>query len=387
MSWTRRFGVTLGLCALFFMLFAGWLGVLPDTLTNLSAAAAVLVLIGLYAVRVGSVGIGLGLLMTLFVINADQATIGLGTPASRSSLAATYWFTNILPTAVVWMSFPILARVVSRRLPSFLSGLAIGLALLPLPALRYITRPDLFVDVYVHPRPGTFAILPLPWPSLVALVTVLATVAVLLLQRPMPVLRRLTVGALIAVTLVAPIIDAAATGIRLRTSIDVQPAAGGPLSHVTVRATVETDDPAVVLWDGQPVTTGAFLEPLRAVVFAGATRAAVLPGLQGLTPGQHEVAIAAGTDRRVGSYQLTAPAGLQIALTDGHVVVSGGAPNAELDMLTIGSAGPELLHRHFDGAGIWRAPLALAGTAAVRVIAQSGDTWTSLVVGTPTTRR
>ena len=387
MSWTRRFGLTLGLCALLFMLFAGWLGVLPAALTNLGAAAAVLTLIGLYAVRVGSLGIGLGLFVVLFLINADQATIGLGTPASRSGLAATYWFTNILPTALVWMSFPIVARLLARRLPSMLSGIAIGVALLPLPALRYITRPDLFVDVYVHPRPGTFAILPLPWPSLVALVTILATISVLLLQRPIPVLRRLTVGALIATTLLAPLIDAEVTGLRLRTSIDVQPAVGGPLTQVMVRASIETDDPALVQWDGQPVTMGAFLEPLHAFAFAGATRAAVLPGLEALVPGQHEVAITAGTDRRVGSYELIASAGLQIALSDGHVVVRGGAPNAELDLLTIGSAGPELLHRHFDGTGVWRSPLTLAETAAVRVIAQSGDAWTSLVVGNPSSRR
>jgi len=386
-SWTRRFGLTLGLCALFFMLFAGWLGVLPATATNLGAAAAVLTLIGLYAVRVGSLGIGLGLFVVLFLINADQATIGLGTPGSRSGLAATYWFTDILPTALVWMSFPIVARLLARRLPSMLSGIAIGVALLPLPALRYVTRPDLFVDVYVHPRPGTFAILPLPWPSLVALVTILATIGVLLLQRPIPVLRRLTVGALIATTLLAPLIDAEVTGLRLRTSIDVQPAVGGPLTQVMVRASIETDDPALVQWDGQPVTMGAFLEPLHAFAFAGATRAAVLPGLQALVPGQHEVAITAGTDPRVGSYELNAPAGLQIALSDGHVVISGGAPNAELDLLTIGSAGPELLHRQFDGTGVWRSPLTLAETAAVRVIAQSGDAWTSLVVGNPSSRR
>ncbi len=387
MNWTRRFGLTLGLCALFFMLFAGWLGVLPNTLTNVGAAAAVLTLIGLYAVRVGALGIGIGLLVTLFLINADQATIGLGTPASRSGLAATYWFTSILPTALVWMSFPILARVVARRLPSILSGLAIGLALLPLPALRYLTRPDLFVDVYVHPRPGNFAILPLPWPSLVALVTILATISVVLLNRPIPVLRRLTAGVLIATTLLAPVIDAELTGLRLRTSIDVQPAVGGPLTQVMVSASVETDDPALVQWDGQQVTTGAFLEPLHAFAFAGATRAAVLPGLQALTPGHHEVAIAAGTDRRAGSYELTGPAGLHIALSDGHVVVSGGAPSAELDVLTIGPAGPELLHRHFDGTGVWRSPLTVADTAGVRVIAQSGDAWTSLIVGSPTSRR
>jgi hypothetical protein len=167
----------------------------------------------------------------------------------------------------------------------------------------------------------------------------------------------------------------------------VQPAVGGPLTQVMVSASIETDDPALVQWDGQPVTTGAFLEPLRAFMFGGATRAALLPGLQALVPGQHEVAISAGTDRRVGFYDLNAPAGLQIAFSDGHVVVSRGTPNAELDVLTIGPAGPELLHRHFDGSGVWRSPLTLAETAAVRVIAQSGDAWTSLVVGNPSSRR
>lgn len=378
MSWTRRFGLTLGLCALFFMLFAGWLGLLPDTVTNLVAAAAVLSLIGLYAVRGGAVGIGLGLFVVLFALNADQATIALGTPASRSGLPTSYWLTNILPTALVWLAFPVIARLLARRLPPILSGLAIGLALLALPALRYINRPDLFVDVYLHPRPGNFAILPVPWPSLVALVTIFATVAVLLLQRPQPSLRRAAVGALIAATILAPGFDAAASGVRLRTSVDVQPAAGGPLTPVTVRARLATDDVPILLWDGQPVTTGAFLEPLRPFVFAGATRADFLPGLEAMDPGRHEVSITAGNDRRASPFVLNAPSGLHIALADGHVVVSGGAPNGELDMLTLGSAGPELLHRHLDGAGTWRSPLRLDDAAAFRVIAQSGDAWAVL---------
>jgi hypothetical protein len=386
-SWTRRFGLTLGLCGLFFMLYAGWLGLLPDTLTNVGAAAAVLTSIGLYAARVSSLGIGLGLFVTIFIINADQATIALGIPVSRSGLAATYWFTNILPTALVWMSFPIVARLLARPLPATFSGLAIGIALLPLPALRYITRPDLFVDVYLHPRLGTFAILPMPWPTLVVLVTILATVAVVLLQRPGPTLRRVTVGVLVAATLLAPALDAVAGQARLRTSIDIQPSSGGPLTPVTVRASLATDEPALVLWDGRPVTTGAFLEALRPFVVAGATRAQLLPALQATDPGLHEVSIAAGTERRVGSYLLRPPAGLQVVLSDGHVVVSGGIPNAELDVLAVGDGGPELLHRRFDSAGAWRSPLTLTAAVGVQVIVQSGDAWGTLRVDGPSSRR
>lgn len=378
MSWTRRFGLSLGLCALFFMLFAGWLGLLPDTLTNLVAAAAVLTLIGLYAVRVGALGIGLGLFVVLFAVNADQATIALGTPATRSGLAASFWLTNILPTALVWLAFPVIARLIAGRLSSTLSGVAIGMALLPLPALRYIGRPDLFVDVYIHPGPGNFAILPIPWPSLVALVTVLATVAVLLLERPYPALRRAAVGTLIAATILAPGFDAVAGQVRLRTSVDVQPAAGGPLTQVTVRASLATADAPIVSWDGQPVTTGAFLEPLRPFVLGGATRGDLLPGLQAIDPGRHEVSIKAGNDRRAGAFALNAPSVLHIALAEGHVVVSGGVPNADLDVLTIGSVGPELLHRQLDGTGSWRSPLRLDDDGAFRVIAQSGDAWAFL---------
>jgi hypothetical protein len=377
-SWTHRFGLTLGLCALFFMLFAGWLGLLPDTVTNLIAAAAVLSLIGLYAVRVAALGIGLGLVVVLFAVNADQATIALGIPAARSGLPTGFWLTNIVPAALVWMAFPIVARLLARRLPPMFSGLAIGLALLTLPALRYINRPDLFIDTYLHPRPGTFAILPVPWPSLVALVTIFATVAVLLLERPQTSLRRAAIGALIAATIVAPAFDAAASGIRLRTSVDVQPSAGGPLTPVTVRASLATDTAPILLWDGQPVTTGAFLEPLRPFVFAGATRADLLPGLEATAPGRHELSIGAGTDRRAGAFALSAPSGLRIVLTEGHVVVSGGVANDQLDLLTIGPAGPELLHRQFDGAGNWRSPLALDPSATFTVIAQSGDAWATL---------
>ena len=375
MSWTRRFGLSLGLCALFFMLFAGWLGLWPDTTTNLVAAAAVLSLIGLYAVRVGALAIGLGLVVVLFAVNADQATIALGIPASRSGLPTGYWLTNIVPAALVWMAFPIIARLFARRVPPILSGLAIGLALLTLPALRYINQPDLFIDTYLHPRPGTFAILPVPWPSLVALVTILATVAVLLFDRPQPTLRRAAIGALVAATILAPGFDAAASEFRLRTSIDIQPSSSGPLTQVTVRANLATDEAPILQWDGQPVTTGPFLEPLRPLRFAGATRADLLPGLEATEPGRHELSLGAGSDRRVGAFTLSAPSGLRITLTEGHVVVGGGVANEQLDVLTIGPAGPELLHRHFDGAGSWRSPLALDPSAVFTVIAQSGDAW------------
>jgi len=372
------------LCALFFVFFTGWLGLLPDSLSNLVAAGALLSAIGLYAVRVEALGIGLGLLVVLFALNADQATIGLGVPPLSAGLPSDYWLTGILPTALVWFSFPVLARVIAGRLPSGLASLAVAAALLPLPALRYAARPDLFIDTYLHPRPESFAVLPMPWPTLVLLVAALTSIVVLILERRRVVMRRVAVATLLAAVVLAPGIDAISTQLRLRSALDLRPEAGGPLTAIILRADLVPDAAPIVRWDGQPVTTGAFLQPLRPLLFGGVTRADILPGLASTTPGLHDVTMTAGYDRRAGSFFLRDASMLQIGLEDGHLVVSGGGAHADLDLLTIGPAGPELLHRQFDDAGSWRSPIALDQTLRFRVIAQSGDAWALLeAVATP----
>lgn len=381
MNWTQRFGASLGLSVLFFLFFTGWLGLVPDTLSNSIAAAALLSAIGLYAVRVGALGIGCGLLTVLFALNADQATIGLGVPALSATLPSNYWLTGIMPTALVWFAFPILARIISRRLPAELAGLAIAAALLPLPAFRYAARPDLFIDTYLHPRPDTFAILPMAWPVLVLLVAALASLMVVLLEQPWAVLRPLAMTALLAATVLAPGTEALSTQWRLHSALDVRPESGGPLTAIILRAVLIPSAAPIVRWDGQAVTTGAFLEPLRPLPFGGATRADILPGLLTTKPGPHEVSMSAADDRRTGSFILRDAAVLHVEVEDGHIVVSGGGANAELDLLTLGSAASELLHRRFDGAGTWRSPIGLdQGDDAITVIAQSGDDWAVLQV-------
>ena len=379
MNWTRRFALSAGLSLLFFLVLANWLGTLPNTGTNILVCAALLALVGLYAVRVSPVGIGLGLFLALFALNADQATLALGLPQLPAGIQNDYWFTNILPAAAVWSAFPMLARVIAGRLPRPLGGVAVGLALLPLPALRYFLRPDVLGDIYLRPRPGNFAILPVPWLAAVGLTTVLATLALLFIQRPaLGPMRRFVIPALVAITLIVPVIDTVNTEAYLRAGLDVQPSRGGPLTQVTVRARLGTDAAAQVTWDDGLVTTGAFLQPLRPFAYGGITRADVLPALSDHRPGTHQLGLRAGDDARRAVFEIVAPSGLQITLVESHVLVSGGAPNAELDILTVGPSGPELLHRRFDASGSWRSPLALADASSVTVVAQSGDTWASL---------
>ena len=379
MSWTRRFALSAGLSLLFFLVLSNWLGALPNAGTNVVVCAALLALVGLYAIRVSPLGTSLGLFVGLFAIFADQATLALGVPQLPTGIPDDYWFTNVLPPAAAWLVFPLLARLIGARLPRLLGGVAIGLALLPLPAIRYALRPEVLADIYLRPRPGNFAMLPVPWLALVGVTTVLATVTLLFIGRPaLGPLKRFVIPSLAALTLIVPVADTMSTEARLRFDLDVQPSRGGPLTPVTVRARIGSDVAAQVTWDDALITTGVFLQPLRPFTFGGATRVDVLPALSDHRPGTHQVGLRAGDDARRATFEVVAPSGLQITIVESHVLVSGGAPSGELDILTVGPGGPELLHRRFDASGSWRSPLALADASSVTVIAQSGDTWASL---------
>ncbi len=378
MSWTRRFALSSGLSILFFGVLSNWLGLLPNAGANLVVEAALMALVGLYAVRVSAIGIGLGLFLALFALNADQATLALGLPQLRAGTPDDYWFTTTLPAAAVWFAFPPLARLFAR-VPKLPGGIAIGTALLLLPALRYVLRPDGLSEIYLHPRPGNFAILPVPWLELVALTTVLATIALVLIERSQTrTLRHIAVPLLVAMTLLVPTADALRREALLLSSLEVDPPRGGPLTPVTVRARVATEMPRTLMWDGQPVTTSSFLRPLQLFALGGVTRGDFLPALEDHQAGSHRLLLRASDGQRQGSFEVSAPAGLRIAIADGHIVVSGGAPDADLDLLTIGPEGPELLHRRFDASGTWRSPLAVSPAAALVIIAQSGDAWVSL---------
>jgi len=378
-SWTRRFALGAGLSLLFVLVLSNWLGTLPNTGTNILVCAALLALIGLYAVRVSALGLALGLFLALFAIFADQATLALGVPQLPTGIPDDYWFTDAMPPAAAWFAFPLFARLIGGRLPRVLGGVAIGLALLPLPALRYALRPEVLADVYLRPRPGNFAMLPVPWLALVGLTAVLVTLALVLIERPaLGPVRRFVIPALVAITLIVPIAVTVSTEAHLRADLDVQPSRGGPLTQVTVRARVATDVAAQVTWDDALVTTGVFLQPLRPFVFGGTTRVDLLPALADPRPGTHRIGMRAGDDARRASFEVVAPSGLRITVIEGHVLVSGGALNADFDILTMGPGGPELLHRHFDASGSWRSPLALTSASSVSVIAQSGDAWASL---------
>lgn len=376
MSWTRQFALSSGLSLLFFLVLSNWLGLLPTAGMNLFACAGLLVLVGLYAIRIGFLAMSLGLFLALFALFADQATLALGLPQLPSGIPDNYWFTAVLPPAAAWFVFPLLARLLATRLPRSFGGVAIGLALLPLPAIRYALRPEALADIYLRPRPGNFAMLPVPWLPLVGLCVLLATVALAFRERrTLGRMRAIAIPALAALTLIAPTVDTLSTEARLRAGLDLSPARGGPLTAVTARARVETDLTTQVSWDDAPVTTGAFFQPLRPFTFGGATRVDLLPVLSDHRPGLHRVELRAGDDIRRSTFEIVPPSGLRITLVEDHIVVSGGPPNADFDILTVGPAGPELLHRRLDGSGAWRSPRALVDPSQVSVIAQAGDSW------------
>ena len=376
MSWTRKFALGSGLSLLFFLVLSNWLGVLPATGMSPFAYSALLALVGLYAIRIGFLAMSVGLFLALFALFADQATVALGLPQLPSGIPDDYWFTAVLPPAAAWFIFPLLARLLAARLPRVLGGVAIGLALLPLPAIRFALRPEVIADVYLRPRPGNFAMLPVPWLPLVGLCVVLATAALALQWSRMPVrLKAIAVPALAALTLVVPAGETLSTEAQLRSGLDVTPARGGPLTAVTARARVDTDVTTRVSWDDAPVTTGSFLQPLRPFAFGGATRVDLLPALSDYRPGEHYIGLRAGDDLRRSTFQVLPPSGLRITLVEGHILVSGGPPNADVDILTTGPAGPELLHRRLDGSGAWRAPRELTDPSELLVIAQAGDLW------------
>ena len=110
-----------------------------------------------------------------------------------------------------------------------------------------------------------------------------------------------------------------------------------------------------------------------------------LPAFTDTRPGVHQITLRAGDEQRQAQFALTEPSGLAITIIDGHVVVRGGSPGAELSVLTIGPRGPERLARTFDATGTWRSPLSVAEAAPLRIFAQSGDAWAS--IGSASTSR
>jgi hypothetical protein len=379
-SWTRRFALAAGLGGLFFLVLSNGLGLLASSSTNLIVAAALMTLIGWYAVRVSAIGAAIALFLALFALSADQATIALGLPALPAETPDDYWLRSTLPAAAVWAAYPLLARALAMRLPRMLAGIAIGMALLPLPALRYFLEPGRLADVYLHPQPGNFAILPVPWLELVALATLLSAAAIAATARPRwQRFTRVVVPLLVVLTIAVPIAATASTEAQLRSGLEVSPNQGGPLTQITVRARMTTTDTTAALqWDGRPVTTGAFLEPLRPFTFGGVTRAAFLPAVTDAQAGTHLITLRAGDEQRQATFVLTPPSGLAITVSDGYVVISGGSPGAELTVLTIGSTGPERLTRTLDASGAWRSPLAPTDPSQLTIFAQSGDAWAAL---------
>jgi hypothetical protein len=377
-TWTRRFAFALGLCGLLFMTSTGWLGLLPGAAANLLVDSSLVALIGLYAMRLGGLALGLGLFATIVALDANRATLALGLTPLPDDVASNYWLLSTLPAASVWLVFPVMAGALARFLPPLLGGIAIGAALLPLPALRLVDRLDVLADVYVMPRAGNFTILPVPWLQLVFGATACATLALIAIERPHPrVAQQFVVPALVAVILVVPMLQTIASETDLRASVQIQPRAGGPLTSVSVRARGSVDGAAQLLWDDKPIA-GVSQQPLRISRSRGIAQAQFLPAFQVPEVGVHQLELRIGDDQRRMTFEVLPASQLTISIDGGHVTVTGGPADADLDILTRGPEGVELLHRRFDHSGAWRSPLALVQGTPVSIIAQSGDAWTAL---------
>jgi len=371
-NWTTRFTVGALLVLLFVAVQLNWFALLPSTSDQLLVQAALLTLIGLFALRVGPVGMALGLAFAFVAIFVDQATAGIGITPLRFTPPSEFWTVNLARVVITWMAFPLLTWAAGRVLPSYAGGLAVAVALLPLPFIRY-DNPASTLAALLAPATGRYVVLGVPWFALCALVALLATIGVLILQRR-PHLARSFVGLLATAVLVVPLASTLIATEQAASGVILEPASGGPLTEVQVRATFADAGTPLFTLDGRRVTHNQFLFPLRTGVTADA-RATFLPATAGaLAPGAHRVTVQLGSERRESNYRLVAPGGIALTL-DGeqHLIVSG-RPGAALRVLADGADGPELLDVTFDSSGSWRSPLPLSD-AQVNVIAQSDGAW------------
>jgi len=374
-NWTARFTVGGLLALLFASVQLNWFGLLPGASQQLAVQAALLTLVGLFSQRVSPIGMAIGLALAFVAIFVDQATAGIGITPLRFTPPSEFWTVTLSRVIVTWVVFPPLAWLIGRVLPPQACGLAVALALLPLPFIRY-DNPGATIAALLDPGPGRYVVLSVPWFALCAIVALVATAAIVLTQRR-PQAARPMFAAFAAAVLVIPLASTALATQQAASGLAIEPTSGGPLTEVQVRATFAAAGTPLFAVDGQRVVRNQYLFPFRTGVTADA-KATFLPGATGaLSAGAHAVTVQLGGERRETSYRLVAPGGISLALdADRHVVVAGRA-GAALRLLVDGPEGPELVDVSFDPAGAWRSSLALP-KGAIQVIAESDGAWEAL---------
>jgi len=376
-TWTQRFaGATL--CGLLFMAVQlDWFGLAPGASQDLIVQATLLALVGSFALRVSPVGAAVGLALAFVAIFVDQATAGIGITPLRFAPPPDFWFVTLPRVCLTWAAFPLLTWAFSRLAPPLAGGVAIGAALVTLPFIRYDPSPTI-VNALLAPGPGRFVVLAVPWLALCVLTAVIAT-ATLFLERSRPLALAPVVAALVAVTIALPLSTNVLRDAAAARGIALDPAAGGPLTEVSVRATAADPVTPIFTWDGERILLGQFLFPFR----TGVTSRAALTFMPGVTPevapGSHQIGVQLGDDHRQAQFTIVPPSGLAITLADDRTVVVHGPANGPLRLLVDGPDGPELLDVTLDAGGAWRSPLALT-QGRYRIIGQSGTAWNAMEV-------
>lgn len=371
-TWTQRFaGATL--CALLFTAVQlDWFGLAPGASQNLLVEAALLALVGLFALVVSPVGAAVGLAIAFVAIFVDQATAAIGITPLRFAPPPDFWTATLPRVCVAWAAFPLLTWAFSRVLPRLVGGLAIAGALLALPFIRYDPSAAL-VNALLAPGPGRFVVLTVPWLSLCVLTALLAT-ATLLIARTRARALAPVLATLIAITVALPVGTNAIRDAQAEHGVAVDPPSGGPLTEVSVRANSTEPATPIFTWDGQRVLLGQFLFPFRTGVTSRATLTFLPAVTTAIDPGSHRVGVQLGGDQRQGQFSVVAAGGVDIALADDRTVVVHGPANGPLRMFVDGPDGPELLDVAFDTGGVWRSALPLP-QGHHRIVGQSGNAW------------
>jgi len=376
MNWTWRFAlgvlVALGLMAI----ETDWFGLLPGSSASVIACGCVLALIALYALNVSIVGAAAALFAALWTLYLDQATVGLGVGPLPFAAPTDFWTSTVLRAAAAWAASALLLGVAARRLPVWGGGIAAAGSLLVLPFLRY-NQWDAIVASYADPFGRHGVMLTAPWLPVVFVTGVVVTLGGFTPRA----LRGIAAVGIAAIAVGVPAVGLAYDQVRLATALEITPAMAGALDQVMVRTKFVDDPQAVALWDGQEIfATGGM--PPRPVAASGVTSLSFYPGAQPqITPGVHELVLAAGPDLRRGSFVLTASGDRpQITLeADGRVAIRG-TPNATMRLLVRDAAETsQLIGVSLGPSGTWRSALPLPA-GHFRLIAQEETQWNSVEV-------
>lgn len=374
-TWTQCFAGVSALSLLFAAVQLNWFGLLRGTNEDLLVEAALLTLVGLFALRVSALGMAAGLAVAFIAIFVDQATAGIGIQPLRFAPPTAYWTLTLTRVCVTWMAFPLSIWALSRFTPRPLHGIVIGAALLPLPFIRHEPI-NWVVDVLVSPMPGRYVVLAVPWLHLCVFVALLASAALLLWQRRSQVMPAL-VAALTLVTVVLPVGAFVTHEFQAASAVRLVPTSGGPLTEVSLTMAFATPGSPIFAWDGERLIRNSNLAPIRTGMTTRAELTFLPATASNVEPGPHRLAGRAGDEERVTSFVIVPPGGLTVNIDADRGVLVTGPPNRPLRIYVDGEDGPQLLDVSLDGAGQWRSSLPLPA-GPFSLIAQSGIAWRAL---------